>query len=247
MSFSLKALLGSVALVAVLLVASKKLHEQYYIAKLNRFLESGDVCSVSDLLQYGQDQGFRANWADKVLVRVAKGGDYLTLRLFRRTTDFDRKLDGERTPLMLAAENGHFNAVKFLLVQEVDTGVRDSSGATAFDIAMKAHHPEIAALISESEGESWHHLLQIEGEIFALMSDGACSRDTVEELLRSEKYASLAALRADVPNVGDETGWYRVNDRVSIGALTSNVEFIWVIDDMRVGGVDYFYPLSFFE
>ena len=40
MSFSLKTLLGSVALVAVLLVASKKLHDQYYIAKLNRFVES---------------------------------------------------------------------------------------------------------------------------------------------------------------------------------------------------------------
>lgn len=242
MSFSLKTLLGCVAAISVSLVTFRKLHEQYYVNKLNGYVQSRDVCSAIELLQYGHDQGFRADWADDVLAQAAQLGDYRTIGHFRYTTNFNRKVDGDHTPLMLAAMNGHFNAAKFLLVHNVETNETDSNGFTASKLAMHAGHPEIAELISVAESSEWHEILELEGLLFELQSDGSCNRESIEELLLTDKYSALAALRTTDSLIGDQTGWYRVSESTDIGALLSNVEFIWIINGVRVNGVDYFYP-----
>lgn len=58
------------------------------------------------------------------------------------------RMEDGRTPLMIAAENGHAESVKLLL--DIGSGrlSADAAGHTAADLAITAGHPEIAALIS---------------------------------------------------------------------------------------------------
>jgi len=55
-----------------------------------------------------------------------------------------------QTPLMLSAERGYLNIVRFLLEKGSDSRLRDNQGRTAFDLATKAGFDEIAELLRGS-------------------------------------------------------------------------------------------------
>lgn len=254
MSFSLKTLLGTVAFLAVSLIAYQKLHDAYYLRKLNHYVEVRDTCLIIELLRYGQDQGFRKSWADEILANSARSGDFHILRYFRHTTDYDRKLGADQTPLMIAAANGHFNTAKFLLVQNVSTRLRDKDGDTALDLAKDLQHPEIASLISASEHESWNGVLKMECVIHALSCDANCNREPIETLLQTDGYSALSDLRVELPSGEKQVGlWFQVSNRICIGIYfgkesgCDSINFCWAIDGMRVDDVEYFYPPSFLQ
>jgi ankyrin repeat protein len=58
------------------------------------------------------------------------------------------RMEDGRTPLMIAAENGHTEAVKLLLDIGASRLSIDSEGRNAAELANSAGHPEIAALIN---------------------------------------------------------------------------------------------------
>lgn len=51
------------------------------------------------------------------------------------------------TPSMWAAGQGHLETVKPLLAKGADQTLKDARGLTAWDMAMEAKHPDIAALL----------------------------------------------------------------------------------------------------
>jgi hypothetical protein len=64
-----------------------------------------------------------------------------------------------QTPLMLSAERGHAEIVRFLLEKGADPKAKDSQGRTAFDLANDAGHTEISganfALRANAASYSW--------------------------------------------------------------------------------------------
>lgn len=241
MSFSLKTLLGVVTVFAVTLVGSQKLHRLYCLRELNRCVENGDLCSVIELLGYAEDQNFSEGWADETWVTAAKRGDFITLRHFSLKNDLNRKIEGDQTALMLVAANGHFNMAKFLLVQGVDTTIRNASGKTAFDIATSANQLEIATLIAASQSDSWEIILRTELMVKALNRISRRTREQFDELLSTKNFSELAILRIEKPQNETEIYWFQAAEGISIGLALSNNRFTWMLNGNRVEDVEFFY------
>jgi ankyrin repeat protein len=53
------------------------------------------------------------------------------------------------TPLMIAANAGNAIAAHMLLSHGADVNIRDNTGLTALDYAVRSLHPEIAAMIHQ--------------------------------------------------------------------------------------------------
>lgn len=53
-----------------------------------------------------------------------------------------------RTALMLAAAEGHKNIVNYLVSHGADKNLKDCTGSTALDEALKKQHKEIIELLS---------------------------------------------------------------------------------------------------
>ncbi|GFU12281.1 ANK_REP_REGION domain-containing protein, partial [Nephila pilipes] len=52
-----------------------------------------------------------------------------------------------KTPLHIAAENGHLDIARLLLEYDADILAKDSSGLTAMDLAEKSDHPHVMELL----------------------------------------------------------------------------------------------------
>lgn len=241
MSFSLRSLFVCVTVVAVAIAAYPHLKAHYYSQELNRLIELGDLCLILGHLNDAKSEGVLSGWADRAIAKAARNGDHLHLHLFSCVLDLDRNVEGDNTPLMIAAAHGRFNAAKCLLVERVDPNILNDSGETARDIALSTGHPEIAALISLAHGEDWGAIVSLEKSIWFLQFDLRHGWDT-EEVLQSVKSSGLQDLRMDVPLTGAETAWFQVNDRLQIGTSSSNFGFVWKIDGVRVDRVEYFWP-----
>lgn len=241
MSFSLKSLFVCITVVAVAITAYPQLKAQYYSRELNRLIEIGDGCSILEHIDDAKREDILSGWADRAIVKAARNGDYLNLRRFSYKLDLNRRVDGDNTPLMLAAAHGRFNAAKFLLVNKVDPNIRNNNGETALDIALSTGHPEIAALIAMAHGVDWETVVSLEAAIWFLQFDLRHGWDT-EEVLQSVKSSGLHDLHIDIPLIGVETAWFQINDRLRIGTSSSDFGFVWIIDGVRVDEVEYFYP-----
>ncbi len=54
------------------------------------------------------------------------------------------------TALMYAAASGHEEAVKVLLEENADASIKSTKGKTAEQLAIRRHHPTIAALLKSA-------------------------------------------------------------------------------------------------
>eukprot|EP00955_Chlamydomonas_euryale_P061575 358084-Chlamydomonas_euryale.AAC.2 len=54
----------------------------------------------------------------------------------------------EYTPLILAAERGHIDMARLLLISGAQRDAVDKGGRTAIDVAMLSSHPDIAEMIA---------------------------------------------------------------------------------------------------
>jgi hypothetical protein len=227
-------------IIATVLVAYKELRVLYYAMQLEHSMDHGDPCAMVELLAFAETEGFDSDWADGVATKAAKDGNFVYLDILSKKIDLSRKTDGEFTPLMLAARNGHFNAAKNLLLYGVDSTVESVDGKTALDIAIENKHPEIADLISISQSTLWTNVIQTEVLISHLQSEQDYGEKPIENYLNSATYSKLGPLHFDKPNARDNKEWFKLSESLSIGISTSTYELTWQINDVFITDVQPF-------
>ena len=86
-----------------------------------------------------------------LLITAAVNGDLSSLqRLEARGVDLNAGDYDRRTALHLAASEGQFNAVRYLLERGVTPAPEDRWGGTSLDDAIREHHHEVAALLRQA-------------------------------------------------------------------------------------------------
>jgi ankyrin repeat protein len=83
------------------------------------------------------------------LLRAAKQGSIAGIRDNLNPLTIDRKGGIGKTPLIVAAENGHVKAVRLLLERGADVSLQDNRGKTALMAAAINRHPEVMRLLKE--------------------------------------------------------------------------------------------------
>jgi len=108
-----------------------------------------DRCALA-LLNAGADSSLRHE-SGAMPVHLAAASNYLgalqTL-LDRRPQDVDAKTNIGITPLMMAATEGHAEAVRLLLRYGADRTLKDDEGLTAKDVAIKNRNEDLVPLLS---------------------------------------------------------------------------------------------------
>ena len=102
---------------------------------------------MSDLLRYGAEWNFPDDWADEPFQQALADGDLMTVVAYTRHTNIDRKICGDRTPLMHAAASGRDYLVEKLLENNANPDLVDDNGNTAAEIATANHHDDIAEFL----------------------------------------------------------------------------------------------------
>lgn len=67
--------------------------------------------------------------------------------LIEQGAEVNARAPNDASPLMMAAAQGHADAVKLLLAHAADPALRNDAGATALSLALKARKEEIARLL----------------------------------------------------------------------------------------------------
>jgi len=117
---------------------------------LNDALQARRSDIAAYLRQHGSSLGERQGaLIQKVMQSAAQGNVDLLVSVFENSFldvadcyDYDK-----RTPLHLAAANGHFEATKYLLGKGADPNVKDRFGNTPIDEARREGHADVAELI----------------------------------------------------------------------------------------------------
>lgn len=108
-----------------------------------------DRCALA-LLKAGADSSLKHE-SGTMPVHLAAGSNYLgalTELLERRPQDVDAKTNIGITPLMMAATEGHAEAVTLLLKFGADRTLKDDEGLTAKDVAVKNGNEALVPLLS---------------------------------------------------------------------------------------------------
>lgn len=106
----------------------------------------GNKQAVLDLIAHGAAVN-KAGWTPLHYAAAVGAVDIATL-LLERKADIDAPSPTGITPLMLAAREGKDEAVKLLLARGADAKLVNNEKLTAEQIANRADHPRIAALIA---------------------------------------------------------------------------------------------------
>jgi len=112
--------------------------------------ESGDLATVTKLLNKGVDINTQDGWSSTPMMYAAANGhtDIVALLLTRGAgINSTSRLD--RTPLMWAANGGHNETVKFLIEHGADLSMKDREEKTALMLAIEREHASTAAIIRE--------------------------------------------------------------------------------------------------
>lgn len=108
-----------------------------------------DRCAVT-LLQAGADSSLKHE-SGAMPIHLAAGSNYLIALqelLERRPQDIDAQTNIGITPLMMAATEGHADAVKLLLKFGADLTIKDDDGMTAKEVATKNGNEDLVPLLS---------------------------------------------------------------------------------------------------
>jgi hypothetical protein len=105
-------------------------------------VREGRPGSVAELATY-----HRGELDSALLLAALVGGHEVIDTLTNYGASVYARMDDGRTPLMVAAENGHLEAVKLLIDIGSSRFSTDAEGKGAADLAEAAGHPEIAAWI----------------------------------------------------------------------------------------------------
>lgn len=112
--------------------------------------ESGDLATVTKLLDTGADINTQDGWSGTPMMYAAANGhtDIVALLLTRGLgINSTSRLD--RTPLMWAANGGHNETVKFLIDHGADLSRKDREEKTALMLAIERGHASTAAKVRD--------------------------------------------------------------------------------------------------
>jgi ankyrin repeat protein len=108
-----------------------------------------DRCALA-LLNAGADSSLKHE-SGAMPIHLAAASNYLgalQALLDRRPQDVDAKTNIGITPLMMAATEGHAEAVRLLLKYGADRTLKDDEGLTAKDVAIKNRNEDLVPLLS---------------------------------------------------------------------------------------------------
>lgn len=154
---------------------------------------------------------------------AAKRGDAAAVAKFlREGDDANGRAANGWAPLIVAAEQGHVDAIKALLEAHADVDAANNNGDRAFDLAVKNGHTAAIHLI---EGGAAIHLIEPLEPRVELAREADSSSSTLEERIRTLE-ADNRALRAmvlgwgegrwahpDVPQPDEEVEKFKVSGR----------------------------------
>jgi len=124
--------------------ADPKLKDDENFKALMLAVRDGSAGSVAELASYDRED------LDAALLLASLLGktDVIDSLTNYGASVYARMENDGRTPLMIAAENGHAESVKLLLEIGASRYTTDEEGRTAANMAEEAGHPEVAALIN---------------------------------------------------------------------------------------------------
>lgn len=108
-----------------------------------------DRCALA-ILKAGADSSLKHE-SGAMPIHLAAASNYLgalQALLDRRPQDVDAKTNIGITPLMMAATEGHADAVRLLLKHGADRTLKDDEGLTAKDVAIKNKNEDLVPLLS---------------------------------------------------------------------------------------------------
>lgn len=118
------------------------------------------------------------------------------------------------TPLMAAASGGHAEVVRFLLQQGADPSLRDASGKTALDLAIRDGANDVAQILREAMAISNGAVPPRAGDAPARPAGNPGARATPPNPEDAAPGATTAAVSPAPPTRWAPFGTYRVGDRV---------------------------------